>query len=541
MDIQKIVIYIGLVLVGLMLWAEWQKEQSMPAPKANSTSSSIADKPTFSNKREPVGISGNQQGKPQVTHSAKDVITVTTDLLEVQISKDGGAIVDATLKNHYVDIDTKNNLKLFTLEPKELYLAESGFIADGAVVSDIKFMSSKSKYFLNGDKLEVVLTGLLSDTISVTKTYIFNRNKHSINIKTTMANNGSSGWVGQMYYQLVRKQKEAESGFMLGMSSYLGAAISDPNKKLYEKVSFDDMRKHQLLRTVESGWVVMQEHYFLSAFIPTEKTTNTFYSQEYGDNQFAIGYSTPAISIKSGGSHDFESTLYVGPEYSEELKALAPGLELTIDYGWLWFISSLLFSILKLINSYVQNWGWSIILLTVCIKLIFYRLSSASYRSMAGMKKFQPKLQALKEKYGDDKQKLNQAMMDIYKKEKINPLGGCLPILIQIPVFIALYWVLLESVELRHSPFILWINDLTSRDPYFILPILMGASMLVQQKLSPPPADPTQAKVMQFLPVIFTLLFISVPAGLVLYWTVNNVLSITQQWYITRNIERKSK
>ncbi len=550
MDIQKIIIYIGLAFVGLMLWAEWQKEQSqrvLPAasnkvasiphqqPNITTTANSSARKPLHLGKKEKVLELAQQ--------ISADTISVNTDLLKIKIDKLGGSIVDAVLLDHYVDSSKTGNYKLFNSEPSKLYLAEMGLVMDDRVLPKTQFISSKKTYFLSNSKnnLVVTLTGLQSDNISIERTYTFTRGKHSVSIDTTVTNNGNKQWIGRMYYQLIRKELESSGNFMPGMTSYLGGAISDENKKLYEKVSFDNIRDKPLNREVKSGWVAMQEHYFLTSFIPTENSENTFYSQEFGNNQFGLGYSTHSINITPGNSNVFSSKLYIGPESSEELNELSPGLELTIDYGWLWFISGFLFKALQFIHGFVQNWGWSIIILTIMIKLAFYKLSSASYRSMANMKKFQPKLQALKEKYGDDKQKLNQAMMGIYKKEKINPLGGCLPILVQIPVFIALYWVLLESVELRHSPFIFWIGDLSSKDPYYILPILMGSTMFLQQRLSPPPADPVQAKVMAFLPVIFTFLFLSVPAGLVLYWTVNNLLSISQQWYITNQHEAKSK
>ena len=550
MDIQKTIIYIGLFFVSLMLWAEWQKEQSERLDKPSATLPSRAPKvqgnitkeisTTKEVKRAP--LVSNSPKKPVVsaTSFSNDYINITTDLLDLKIDTIGGAIVSATLNEHLVDINSDENYQLFNENDSDLYLAEMGFIQNGSALSKVKFISENKAYKLEGDTLIVKLSGILSSDVYVERTYKFTKGLHSIEVNTVVTNSSNNEWAGQMYYQLVRKEKEAKSGMMIGMNSYTGASISDPNNKLYEKVSFKDMHKKQLQRDVEGGWVAMQEHYFLSSFIPAQGTNNTFYSQEYADKQFAIGFSTNNTIIKSGDSHNFATTLYVGPEYGEELKELSDGLELTIDYGWLWFISGILFFLLKYIHNFVNNWGWSIILLTFLIKLVFYKLSSASYRSMAGMKKFQPKIQALKDKFGDDKAQMNKAVMELYRKEKINPLGGCLPILVQIPVFISLYWVLLESVELRHSPFILWIHDLSSRDPYYILPIMMGASMFLQQRLSPPPSDPIQAKVMQFVPVMLTFLFISVPAGLVLYWTVNNVLSILQQWYITKSMEVKS-
>lgn len=320
---------------------------------------------------------------------------------------------------------------------------------------------------------------------------------------------------------------------MFHVGSYTGASYSVPGQYKYKKVSFKDMEKNNLNADANGGWIAMQQHYFLSSWIPAKEAKNTIYTRA-SSGDYSIGSVSQAIQVKPGQSQNVSAGLYVGPENTEVLQGIAPGLDLTVDYGWLWFLSSILFSIMKAIHSVVGNWGWAIVLVTVLIKLAFYRLSASSYKSMAGMRKLQPKLQALRERYGDDKAKLSQATMELYRAEQVNPLGGCLPILVQIPVFIALYWVLLESVELRQAPFIFWIKDLAAADPYHVLPIIMGATMLIQQKLNPAPPDPTQAKVMMFLPVLFTALFWSFPAGLVLYWIVNNTLSILQQWYITR-------
>jgi len=294
------------------------------------------------------------------------------------------------------------------------------------------------------------------------------------------------------------------------------------------------MTKQRMNKEISNGWVAMQEHYFLSALIPDGHEPYRFFTEVYGQERYAIGVMTNPTILAPGQQLRQSMKMYVGPEDYDMLVQTADGLEMTIDYGWLWFLSAILFWLLKRIYEVVGNWGWSIILVTVVIKLVFYKLSATSYRSMANLRKFQPRIQSLKERYGDDKQKFSQAMLELYKKEKINPLGGCLPILVQIPAFIALYWVLLESVELRQAPFMLWIKDLSAKDPYFILPILMGASMLLQQKMTPAPPDPMQAKVMMAMPVVFTFLFLQFPAGLVLYWVVNNVLSIAQQWYITK-------
>jgi YidC/Oxa1 family membrane protein insertase len=318
--------------------------------------------------------------------------------------------------------------------------------------------------------------------------------------------------------------------------TYTGGAIYTPEEK-YEKISFEDMESSKLSMEVKGGWVGMLQHYFLGAWVPPAEETDHFYSNVLPGQRYVLGAYTPSISLAAGGSHIFSSGFVAGPKLQDELEAIAPGLDLTVDYGWLTVLAKPIFWLLKSIQGVVLNWGWSIILLTLIIKLVFFKLSETSYKSMANMRKMTPRIQALKDRYGDDKQRLNQAMMEMYKKEKINPLGGCLPILVQIPVFIALYWVLLESVELRQAPWILWLQDLSIKDPYYVLPIIMGISMFIQQKLNPAPPDPMQAKIMMSLPFVFTIFFAFFPSGLVLYWVTNNILSIAQQWYITRQIE----
>jgi len=316
--------------------------------------------------------------------------------------------------------------------------------------------------------------------------------------------------------------------------------IYSPEEK-YEKIQFGDMTDTNLARDIKDGWAAMIQHYFLGALIPATGEVNHYYTRVIDGNRYVLGLVGPTLTIPNGGSQAFNSRIFIGPKLQDHLATVAPGLELTVDYGMLTVIAKPIFWLVEKIHDFVGNWGWSIILLTLIIKLAFYKLSETSYRSMAQMRKMAPRLQALKERYGDDRQKLNQAMMDMYRTEKINPLGGCLPIVIQIPVFISLYWVLLESVEMRQAPFILWLTDLSAKDPYFVLPLIMGITMFIQQKLNPAPLDPMQAKVMMLLPFIFTVFFAFFPSGLVLYWVTNNVLSIAQQWVITKRVEQGGK
>jgi len=351
-------------------------------------------------------------------------------------------------------------------------------------------------------------------------------------------NRSGSEWSGYVYAQFLRTQVVQSRGFFLDVvPSYLGGAIYTPEDK-FDKIDFSDMVDADLNKKVDSGWIAMLQHYFVGAWFPQGDGPFQFYSKvinEVGGPRYNIGYNTlRAETVPVGATGKLALKMFVGPKEQVRLKQQAEGFGLTVDFGWLTPLSVPLFWILDKIHGVVNNWGWSIILLTCLIKLAFYPLSAASYKSMAKMKKLQPRLKTLKERYGDDKGKLNQAMMEIYKKEKVNPLGGCLPIVIQIPVFIALYWMLLESVEMRQAPFILWIHDLSVKDPYFILPLLMGASMLGQQFLNPAPIDPMQKKIMMAMPIVFTFMFLYFPAGLVLYWLVNNVLSIAQQWYVNK-------
>ena len=322
--------------------------------------------------------------------------------------------------------------------------------------------------------------------------------------------------------------------------TYTGGVIYSKQHK-YEKIKFDKMKKENLSREIKGGWAAMIQHYFLAAWIPNKDETFHYYSRVFDNDRYVIGMTSPTYHVAAGQTKLLESELYIGPKLQTHLETIAPGLELTVDYGILTVVAKPIFWLLRTIHSFVGNWGWSIIFLTLTIKLAFYKLSETSYKSMANMRRMQPRMKALKERYGDDRAQMNKALMELYKKEKINPLGGCLPIVVQIPVFISLYWVLLDSVELRQAPFMLWIQDMSTPDPYFILPILMGVTMLIQQRLNPTPLDAIQAKLMMVLPFTFGIFFSFFPAGLVLYWVVNNTLSISQQWYITRIVIGKDK
>lgn len=354
-------------------------------------------------------------------------------------------------------------------------------------------------------------------------------------------NQSQQPWTGYLFGQLKRdKSGDPSSSTATGTATYLGAALWTKDEP-YRKVSMSNMDDKNLRETVQGGWIAWLQHYFVTAWIPQAGDTNQVQTRKDSQGNYIIGFTGPAVTVPAGAQGETGATLYAGPKSQDKLEELSPGLRLTVDYGILWFIAQPIFWLLQNIHALLGNWGWSIIVLTIVIKLAFFPLSAASYRSMARMRAVSPKMQALKEQFGDDRQKMSQAMMELYKKEKINPLGGCLPILVQMPVFLALYWVLLESVEMRQAPWMFWITDLSIKDPYFILPIIMGVTMFIQQQLNPTPPDPMQARVMKLLPIIFTFFFLWFPAGLVLYWVVNNILSIAQQWYITRQIEAGAK
>ncbi len=539
MDIRRIISYTALALVSLALWNAWQIDYP-PKRVASSISQANNNEPLLPQ----MGTSSSSVTQPEspglpTEATNSPLIQVKTDVLDISINLHQGDIVSASLLNYPLSVDEKNKpFLLLQNQTQERYVANSSlFVSTGQTVNELNFnfTSPQANYELapNQDKLVVSLNGTDEQGLAVTKEFIFTRGSYLIDVNYKIINQGNSDWKGYMNTQLLRSSPKEDKSSVFHVGSYTGASYSEPGKHRYQKVSFSDMNKTNLDVDSKGGWVAMQQHYFLSAWVPEANSTNKFYTRANNDT-YTIGAVSQPITIQPQEQKNVSAKLYVGPEITSVLKNIAPSLDLTVDYGILWFVSSLLFSLMKAIYNVVGNWGWSIVLVTVLIKLAFYRLSATSYKSMAGMRKLQPKLQALRERYGDDKAKISQATMELYKQEKVNPLGGCLPIVIQIPVFIALYWVLLESVELRQAPFIFWIKDLAAADPYHVLPLIMGATMLIQQKLNPAPPDPMQAKVMMFLPVLFTGLFWNFPAGLVLYWIVNNTLSILQQWYITR-------
>ncbi len=534
MELARVFLLGALFLIAFMLWNAWQNEY--PPNSQDIGSANSIKKQLVNNKKIKLATQAETAVVPARNAQRQRFIHVKTDVLDIWIDTLGGNIVKASLLQYPQHPSQANSAPFQLLSPNlaNYYVAQSGLVFSGGK-QIFQYHSPKNNYSLEPGQ-SVLKVNLICDTCGkaeVQKQFLFKRNDYLVPISYQILNHSSAIWQRRLYLQFQQK-KIVQEHSLFNISSYTGGAISTQDKP-YQKVSFDKMAQGNISLATQNGWIAMLQHYFLSAWIPPVGQEFHFYSYAKGDI-YTLGMVGSPFQVQPGMKFVSQSQLYLGPEIMDRLKAAVPHLDLTVDYGILWFISMALFWLLKHIHQYVWNWGWSIVIVTILIKLAFYHLSAKSYRSMASMRNLQPRLQELRERYGDDKQKLTQVTMELYKTNKVNPLGGCLPILVQIPVFIALYWMLLESVELRQAPFILWIHDLSAKDPYYILPILMGITMFVQQRLNPPPPDPTQAKVMQFLPIFFTALFLNFPSGLVLYWVVNNTLSILQQWFIMRRV-----
>ncbi|MDN6180920.1 MAG: membrane protein insertase YidC [Halomonas subglaciescola] len=517
---------------------ESSQRDSNSAPDTDSDSSSL----TVPSSSTAADGNGDGKGLADAAESSddksRDFVAVTTDVLDVRIDPHGGDVVYAALPQHKQSLETERNYVLLSDNNVRSYVARSGLQLDGQA-SRIAFTPKDTEYHLSEgqDELDVDLTAEV-DGVEIIKRLTFERGSYAVNVRYLVANNSEAPVSARFIGQLVRDDSaDPSSGSGVRMRSFLGAAYSTPDSR-YDKVKFDAIQDGSVEnREAEGGWVAIIQHYFVSSWAPPQNQKNLFYATTDSKDRSVAAFAGPTESIGASEDATLSATLYMGPKIQEYLEQVAPNLRLTVDYGWLWFIANPLFWLLNKIHSLIGNWGWSIVLLTVLVKAALFPLSAKAYRSMGRMRKLGPEMKRLKERFGDDRQKMSQEMMKFYQKEKINPLGGCLPIVVQMPVFIALYWMLLESVELRHAPFMFWIQDLSIKDPYFILPILMGISMFVQQQLNPTPPDPMQAKIMKMLPIIFTFFFLWFPAGLVIYWVVNNCISITQQYFITRQIE----
>ena len=549
MDQQRPLLYFALLFLSYLIWSAWVEDHTPKSfTSGTSTVQSSSNVPTVSTANSADGLDIPENvttPEIQQTHSDKKSlddktrkIRVKTDVLDIVISTQGGSIIQADLLTYSVSLEEKDK-PVRVLDPSKDYAAQSGLIATNTDLAPnhYAYFSALQNYYElaeGADELVVPLTWTNGKGITVTKKYTFRRGSFLISVDQEVNNQSASVWRGGNYQQLTHSPKNKSSG-MMGIKAYIGAAYY--NEK-YEKVSFSDIQNEKLDNKIQGGWAAMLEHYFVSAWIPPKEQEHTYYTNYIQkNNRYIIGIKSPQKEVLAGEKAIFSNQFYVGPKNQADLEKISKGLDLTVDYGVFSFVSKPLFWIMQSIHNIVGNWGWTIILVTLLLKLLFFYPSAISYRSMAKMKKLAPKIKELNERFKDDPQAKQKATMDFYRKEKINPLGGCLPMLIQMPVFMGLYWVLLESVELRQAPWLAWYQDLSVLDPYYVLPLIFGASMYFQQKLNPPQMDPMQQKIFAFLPIVFTVMFLFFPAGLVLYWVVNNILSIIQQWFITKQIE----
>lgn len=549
-------ILVGLAIVSYLMILAWQKDYGSTSPQpvaetaANrsveaSASMNLPASPVATNSDVPVAPVNTDLVAATPATSIQGLISVKTDVLDVKIDTLGGDVVALSLPTYTKTVDSKEAFSLLENSRQRLFVAQSGLI--GANGADARpegrpiYQSPKMQYSLvsGQNKLQIPLYFTDQNGVEIQKTFTFTQGKYDIDVSYKIINRSASTWQGLMFAQLKRDLAEdpSKNNQGMGMVTYLGGAWGNKEKN-YNKISFDDFNEEALKETTKGGWTAIVQHYFVTAWIPDANSTNhlmTRANKEKGE--YFIGFTSPDIVVNAGMQNTISAKLYAGPKVQKELAKLSTGLELTVDYGFLWFISQFLFWILQLLHGFLGNWGWSIVFLTLFVKLAFFHLSATSYKSMANMRRVMPEMQRIKEQFGNDRQKMSMAMMELYQKEKINPVAGCLPILVQMPVFLALYWTLMESVELRHAPWLLWITDLAAMDKYFVLPLIMGVTMYIQQLLNPQPTDPMQAKVLKLMPIIFTVFMLWFPSGLVLYWVVNNVLSIAQQWVITRQIE----
>lgn len=540
MESQRSFLLIGLAMVGFLLWQQWQLDYG-PQP--------VAPQPTYeqantqpdmpSSEDVPAASSDGQTLIAASTTSGGKIISVITDTLILSIDTKGGDVVSANLAKFPVDQGSEELYSLLKPSGDKLFVAQSGLIGPDGTDSQGRptYTTAANKYVLEGDTLTVPLTLETPEGLQVTKNFIFTRNSHKIDVTYVIKNNTSVPKHVQQFAQLKQSMLEQEGSMF--MPVYRGGAYSVEDD-IYEKYSFSDISDNNLKKSTKAGWVAMIEHYFVSAWVPPQEETNNLFSRVLQVTNAVIGFTGQPVIIQAGETTQINNILYLGPKDQDTLESLARGLDLTVDYGFLWMISKYLFFFLQFIHSFIGNWGFSIIIITIVVKGAMYPLTKKQYESMAKMRALKPKMDALKERYGDDKQKMQQAMMKMYKEDKVNPMGGCFPLLLQMPIFLALYWVLLESVELRHADFIFWITDLSAKDPFFVLPVLTGLSMYLLQKLQPMTmTDPMQQKIMQFMPVAMSLFFFIFPAGLVLYWLISNIITLVQAKIIYASMEKR--
>ncbi len=554
-DIQRYLLIAAIAALSFMLLVEWKNfdvdsnaplaaaataDQTAPnfaaMPKAAAASDDLPSAAVSEDAVEELPEQGSVNGR--YSH-------IRNDVLDIKIDLQGGDIVYAAMLKHRESLDAAKAFVLLENNQRRRFTAQSGLIGanatDTAAGRPLFTVSTDRVALAKGqDSVSIDLRYDYSDSVSIIKRYTLYRGDYLVKLEYLIDNRSDSPFTASLFGQL-KRGNSVDPGVtddgLFAMKPFMGVAYAS-NEDPYNKLAFAKLHDKPLKQTVDGGWIAIIQHYFLSAWVPEQSQTNQYSTVVTGQGMNIARFTSPAKTIAPGNAGSMAASIYIGPKDQYRLEEISPGLDLTVDYGWLWWIAQPLFWLLTKLHSVIGNWGWSIIAVTVLVKIAFFQLNAKAFTSMANMRRVQPKLMELRERYADDRQKQSQAMMELYKKEKINPVGGCLPMLVQMPVFIALYWVLMESVELRHAPFMLWINDLSSMDPYFVLPLIMGLSMFIQQKLNPPPADPMQAKIMQWMPVVFTFFFLFFPAGLVLYWVVNNTLSIVQQYIITKRIEK---
>ena len=557
MDWQRTILIGGMGLVAWMLVIQWNQFEDQNVALEQSYSESQTNyESSFDSVTTSTGLANSDElPQLQLVPEAsglldlalptpnENFITAQNDVIEIVIDPIGGDIVSGLLLTHF-DKKLEDGGQPFPIlqnSRDNTYVARSGLIGPSGTDTAEgrpKFSIASTNFVLNDDQDTLNIDLVLNDSgVRIVKRFTLSRNSYDIGVQYIINNGSSSDWNGTFYGQIKRDAKPPVtdvSGF--SMQPFLGAALRQPEKN-YAKFDFSDIEDEPVKTSIEGGWVAMVQHYFISAWIPPADELNNFTLRKLSNqDMYLLSFTGAPISVPVGESADYKASFYIGPKDQDALIGMAEYLDRTLDYGFLWILAEPIFKAMKMIHSVIGNWGWTIILLTLGIKLILYPLSAASLKSMAKMRNLQPQMLRLKELYGDDRQKMSQETMSLYKKEKVNPAGGCFPMLLQMPVFISLYWVLMESVEIRHAPWIFWIQDLSAKDPYFVLPIIMGASMLFMQKLQPAPTDPMQAKIMQIMPIAFTFLFMGFPSGLVLYWTVNNLLSMAQQWFVNRQL-----
>lgn len=539
MDNQRLILFVVFSFSLLMLWDAWQS-RDLPQNQVGATQEQPASGiPKGTQKPQSIQTVSQQAPQGNAMSSGNRAI-VETDVMRVEIDANGGDLRKLELIGYHEIDDKKKMLLLLQDKADRPYVVQSGLLWGLPTHKDV-FQLNPGMYKLSGDSLGVPLTWTNPTTgISVEKTYVFRRGSYLIEVNEKITNTGSQPAQLEQYGQLVRhgQPPAGESRFMY---TFTGPAVYTESAK-FQKIKFGDIAEGdaEFQKSAKDGWIGMLQHHFVAAWLPKAGSERTYYVDKLGDDLYSVGYKQPYGMLVSGQTISLNSKLYIGPQIQKYLEAAAPGMELTRDYGWLTPLAKPMFWVLEKIHAFVGNWGWAIVIFTILLKLALFPLSASGYKGMAQMRALGPKLQKMKEMYGDDRQKLHQAMADMYKKEKVNPLGGCMPILMQIPIFIALYYVLIAAVEMRGAPWMGWITDLSAPDPFYVLPVLMGITSIIQVKLNPTPPDPIQAKVMMAMPIVFSVMFIFFASGLVLYWLVNNILSIAQQWYMNKKFDTGS-